>query len=145
MHTYAQSCGHTHANMRTLAYVTRSGLPGDYYSITKCGSEMSEHLSLSLVLSHLLYSRWRYNCYFFWILSSTPILRLISTLSLRFTHKPRQMNINSLNQCFFLGHQSYLCFLASLLRCEMTDFCLAVLREETIQLCFKGTIFREGV
>lgn len=27
----------------------------------------------------------------------------------------------------------------------MTDFCLAVLREETTQLCFKGTIFREGV
>lgn len=27
----------------------------------------------------------------------------------------------------------------------MTDFCLAVLQEETTQLCFKGTIFREGV
>lgn len=54
------------------------------------------------------------------------------------------MNINSLNQCSFLGHQSYLRFLASPLRCEMTDFCLAVLQEETIQLCFKGTIFREG-
>ena len=43
------------------------------------------------------------------------------------------------------GHkQSYLCFLSSLLRCEMTDFCLAVLQGETTQLCFKGTIFREG-
>lgn len=57
----------------------------------------------------------------------------------------RQMTINSLNQCFFLGYQSYLYFLASLLKCEMTDFCLAALQEETIQLRFKGTIFREGL
>ena len=54
------------------------------------------------------------------------------------------MNINSLNQCFFLGHQSYLRLLSPALRCEMTDFCLAVLQEETTQLRFKGTIFRGG-
>lgn len=60
------------------------------------------------------------------------------------THRTRQMNITSLNQCFFLAHQSYLHFLVWPLRCEMTDFCLAALQEETTQPRFKGTIFRGG-
>lgn len=55
------------------------------------------------------------------------------------------MNITSLNHCFFLAHQSYLHFLVSPLRCEMTDFCLAALQEETTQPRFKGTIFRGGL
>lgn len=49
-HTRTKSFGHAHTNMRALAYVTGSGLQGDYYSITKCGSKMSLHPSRSLFL-----------------------------------------------------------------------------------------------
>lgn len=118
------------------AHASLSGVQR-HYSIAKCGRETAKQpVSLSFL-------------FLFCSLSSSPILIfLINTPLVHLIHsqtrRVRQMNITSLNQCFFFGHQSYLHFLVSLLRCEMTEFCLAALQEETIQPRFKGTIFRGG-
>lgn len=76
---------------------------------------------------------------FFWIQFSTPVLLFISTSSLHLhthTHALRPMNISSLNQGSFLGHQSYLRFLSPLLRCEMTRLlsCSVARRDNTAML-----------
>lgn len=58
-----------------------------------------------------------------------------------FSHTQRHMG--TFNQCSFTAITLICHLLSRLLGCCMTDFCLAMLWEETRDPCIKGTIFRK--